>query len=338
MKNDSRKRHWGTEKYVELIAGFSVPADDYGSLSLLLGINPETGDWLPRRQEIERYYSYIRYCKPAEAAKAAGIDLWLRYFPDLLESPIEGEREFYRRLWREVFSDVQVLQMAYLFRPLMTLEAAARLGYEQKTWKRKTADEVAENVSDHRGAYTTSFPADGPPGKILESRAGLERKLKERLGLTGVNPGLIANYLIARDENIEDLLDPRQFEELVATLFREEGWNVELTQQTHDGGKDVIARRPGPEAPEMVYVEAKRYNASRAVSIGDVKEFAATLAGDRLQHGFLVTTSRLSSQAGKWLEEKGAGLATVEPIPGDQLEKRLGHLTGRTGLFEWSTK
>src|SRR5262249_26534719 len=38
-----------------------------------------------------------------------------------------------------------------------------------------------------------------------------------------------------------DQLTPRRFEELIASLFRNHGFKVELTARTRDGGYDIVA-------------------------------------------------------------------------------------------------
>lgn len=43
------------------------------------------------------------------------------------------------------------------------------------------------------------------------------------------NPGYVYN------------LEPCEFEELVADVFRRMGFNADVTQKTHDGGKDIVA-------------------------------------------------------------------------------------------------
>lgn len=53
-------------------------------------------------------------------------------------------------------------------------------------------------------------------------------------------------------------LDWLPFEHLVAELYAEAGWVVEVTSATRDGQKDVIARHP--ETGEVRYIEAKRWS------------------------------------------------------------------------------
>ncbi len=48
-------------------------------------------------------------------------------------------------------------------------------------------------------------------------------------------------------------LDPRQFEEVNAEIWRRFGYDVELTKRTRDGGCDVSIRADAPSALLRVY-------------------------------------------------------------------------------------
>lgn len=54
-------------------------------------------------------------------------------------------------------------------------------------------------------------------------------------------------------------LKPREFEILIALLYKGIGYNVTLTKATRDGGKDVIAEINENERHEKVYAECKLY-------------------------------------------------------------------------------
>jgi Restriction endonuclease len=59
-------------------------------------------------------------------------------------------------------------------------------------------------------------------------------------------------------------LRARQFEELVAELWARMGYGVELTPETHDGGRDIIASKSS-ETNTQVLIECKKYSAGRPV-------------------------------------------------------------------------
>ncbi len=62
-------------------------------------------------------------------------------------------------------------------------------------------------------------------------------------------------------------LSPRQYEELVAELLKDMGYDVELTPATRDGGKDILAFVQTPAAKLLCLVEAKRYRMDRTVGV-----------------------------------------------------------------------
>ena len=61
-------------------------------------------------------------------------------------------------------------------------------------------------------------------------------------------------------------MSPREFEELVADVYRGLGYEVELTQQARDGGVDIVASGDG----ERIAIECKRYGPGSSVGVRDV--------------------------------------------------------------------
>ena len=67
-------------------------------------------------------------------------------------------------------------------------------------------------------------------------------------------------------------VSPRQFEEVVAELFRARGFDVELTKRTRDGGKDIIAISTDRLGIKLKYfVECKHYAESNKVGVDVVR-------------------------------------------------------------------
>ncbi|MFP8843576.1 restriction endonuclease [Shewanella baltica] len=66
-------------------------------------------------------------------------------------------------------------------------------------------------------------------------------------------------------------LSPRQFEELLAELLTDMGWDVELTKETRDGGKDILAYLNTELGRILCLVEAKRYRYDRKIGVGLVR-------------------------------------------------------------------
>lgn len=98
-------------------------------------------------------------------------------------------------------------------------------------------------------------------------------------------------------------LDDRRFEELVAYLYEEEGYEVHLTKQTRDGGKDVIASISMPHGVVSLALECKRYSANRRVGEREVRSLVGVVAS-RFTQGVLVTTSSFSQPAKDYAKER----------------------------------
>lgn len=108
---------------------------------------------------------------------------------------------------------------------------------------------------------------------------------------------------IARDPREMRSLSPRKFEELIANLLREMGWDITLTPQTRDGGRDILAYFPTPLGWYLTLVEAKRYRADRPVGVDIVREVYGTLCDEQANSAMVVTTSRFTPDA-KMFEER----------------------------------
>ncbi len=93
-------------------------------------------------------------------------------------------------------------------------------------------------------------------------------------------------------------MNPRSFEELVAAIFKNNGFSVELTPQTRDGGVDIIAVQHSVLTGKSInLIECKRYSPDRKVGIGMVQRLLGTVNQMRASKGILVTTSFFSKDA-----------------------------------------
>jgi restriction system protein len=93
-------------------------------------------------------------------------------------------------------------------------------------------------------------------------------------------------------------LPPRKFEELVAAVFRNNGFEVELTPETRDGGVDIVAvQKNGFGGNTLHLVECKRYLPENMVGIGIVQRMLGVVDQHRATQGLIVTTSSFSRDA-----------------------------------------
>jgi Restriction endonuclease len=330
------------QKYVELTASFAVEPEISARFDLMVGFHPYEKRMLDEEEddipiEVLRFMRRSDLLNIKDSCKREkSALLWLRLFPEI-DSMLKLEYdEILHNLWQNCIEKTQVLRLAYAF---YHTDLYSKDGAENHRINRLTRDTVASmqqkitNASnaDSRaiGKVLWAFPfsADCSLGRLVEGKVGLSKELKRRVGITQFAPGLLCNYFLRRNILIEDLLDPYQFEDFTGAIFTEEGWEVERTPNSHDDGKDIIARQKINGVPIVAYVQVKRQ--IRSVGKPKVKEFVATVAGDKVDKGFFVTTSYFSKPAKKWLQDKGASLATIETIDRKSLEAKMKRIANK---------
>ena len=116
-------------------------------------------------------------------------------------------------------------------------------------------------------------------------------------------PNVDAELLVLVRQNPERIytLTPRRFEELVASIFRNQGFEVELTPASKDGGYDIIAvQRSEMTGMNRYLVECKRYAPRNPVGIGIVNALFGVVCSERATKGVVVTSSYFTSGAQKF--------------------------------------
>ncbi|MFK0256063.1 restriction endonuclease [Streptomyces sp. NPDC090445] len=130
------------------------------------------------------------------------------------------------------------------------------------------------------------------------------------------------------DEDEPDLfaMDPIDFENLVAELFRAMGMEAVTTQRSGDGGVDVEALDPAPIRGGRIVVQVKRYR--NTVPPTAVRDLYGTVQDKGANKGVLVTTA--SFGPGSYTFANGKPL---ELVPGTDLVDLLHQhgLRGRLG-------
>lgn len=92
-------------------------------------------------------------------------------------------------------------------------------------------------------------------------------------------------------------LEPCEFEEFVADVFRRVGFNANVTQKTHDGGKDITASFEIGGVLYTTYFECKKYAPNRPVGVNVVRELYGVMEKERVDKGIIVTTSHFTKDA-----------------------------------------
>ncbi len=96
----------------------------------------------------------------------------------------------------------------------------------------------------------------------------------------------VRSYLAAKYE-ARFQVDPRTFELVVASVFRDHGYLAEATAYSNDGGIDVVLR---DESEQRVGVQVKRYKNS--IEVDQIRSFAGALLLGGMTKGIFVTTSK----------------------------------------------
>lgn len=161
-----------------------------------------------------------------------------------------------------------------------------------------TEDELqALLASDY---MTPSSDDDGKDG----SSATCSLYEPSRFGLAVASPFLFTSVereilaYFGRHPELLHSLPPRKFEEIIASVFRQSGFDVELTPETRDGGIDIIAvRKDGLVGNGLHLIECKRYLPHNTVGIGVVQRLLGVVEQHRATKGIVVTTSSFTRDA-----------------------------------------
>lgn len=103
---------------------------------------------------------------------------------------------------------------------------------------------------------------------------------------------------LATHPNLLYEIEPRKFEMLVAELLADMGYEVELTPESRDGGRDILAAFNLPHGKILTLVECKRFNPQRKVGIDILERFLWVLdRKDKASCGLIATTSYFSPES-----------------------------------------
>jgi HJR/Mrr/RecB family endonuclease len=108
----------------------------------------------------------------------------------------------------------------------------------------------------------------------------------------------IKGYFKKHPEKLYDL-SPRKFEELIASILNDFGFDVELTKATRDGGRDIIAKIRNEVTEFLTYVECKKHSVSHKVGVGIIREVIGVHNLRVPTKSMIVTTSFFTKDAQK---------------------------------------
>lgn len=92
-------------------------------------------------------------------------------------------------------------------------------------------------------------------------------------------------------------INPRKFEELIASILRDFGFETELTKATRDGGRDIIARIENSVTSYLTYIECKRYAPDNKIGVELIRNVSGVYYLDKPAKSIIVTTSFFTEDA-----------------------------------------
>ncbi|MBM3526966.1 MAG: restriction endonuclease [Alphaproteobacteria bacterium] len=114
---------------------------------------------------------------------------------------------------------------------------------------------------------------------------------------------ILAAELLKRGKLLSELIW-RQFEEVIGEVLEREGWYVDLTRPSKDGGIDLYASKDDPSIGKLRSIwQAKKYGENKKVQLSAVRELSGVLQKSGATKGVLVTTSHLTRGALDWVKQ-----------------------------------
>lgn len=143
--------------------------------------------------------------------------------------------------------------------------------------------------------------APGPTGLFVPLRQHLlvARSIAEAEQLARDSRGLLL------------AMSPREFEEFMANVFKDLGFDVELTKTTRDGGVDLICMRSLHGIPIRIAVELKRYR-NRPIDVNLVRSFVGANEQWQANRLLYVTTSRYTASAHEFADRFAKHILTLK--------------------------
>lgn len=118
-------------------------------------------------------------------------------------------------------------------------------------------------------------------------------------------PGVELNLMrILQNKDYVYKLSPREFEEVVENVFKQQGFKTELTSQTRDGGKDIIACKVLAGKPFIVYIECKKFGNEKRVGVNVVRAAYGVQMNDKVNKSIIVTSSYFTDGAIKFAAQQ----------------------------------
>jgi Restriction endonuclease len=193
-----------------------------------------------------------------------------------LMSCLKNDREQFDKLMKKE-------HLRHLFRGYITGDTI----WEGNTWVIDLIPDYPKLALDVLHAYLYTFIGYLPDGRIN--------------GLEDAMAVIRAKFIETPRSSLLLSLDPYQFEHLIYALYKKMEYTTELTQRTHDKGRDVIAERKHAGEKERVLIECRR--AERNIGVKEVRALLGVVSNEKATKGVFVSTSEFTPQAKKFEKE-----------------------------------
>lgn len=173
--------------------------------------------------------------------------------------------------------------------------------YVDKTVKVGHAEKSGPLINHVRRLWQVAAEATGVPELLYEDliRSTPPAEAGRIITISATSWDRIISALLNSPTDLRTL-PPRRFEELIAELLARDGFDVQLTPQTRDGGCDVFASHR--HLGLLYVVECKRWSERNPIGVALVRALYGVVEHQRATAGLLVTTSRFSSTALEFAE------------------------------------
>lgn len=161
----------------------------------------------------------------------------------------------------------------------------------------RVPSELVDNVLAHSGIgeLLAKKRLEFAPVKLFSLEEVAQPLILPASDIALVNTELITH--LAKHPELIYELHPRKFEELVAEIFRDLGYETVLTPKSKDGGRDVHAIRKDSVGTMLFLIECKRWARDRPVGVEVVRGLYGVVAAEKATCGIVATTSRFTTGA-----------------------------------------
>lgn len=271
-----------------------VPKNNKGTMSEIINISDTSiheEEWTKLEEFRYSIEESIRF-----ALQDAG-----RPFVNLDENADHEERTI-RRIYLQTQSDTTDEKSALLYQALENvLEIEKLIANNEKHLLSEKFESIFEISADAKLGIENYYDDVDDIISILNIDKGVliytppETSIHIPTLITTVSAQLLT--LLSKNPRLLYEISPRTFEEVIAEIFLNNGFYVELTKATRDGGKDIIAIKQNLGIQTKYIIECKRYARENKISIGLVQLLLGVKIAAAANQAILATTSSFTKDA-----------------------------------------